>query len=170
MGIFNEVYLMKIFHFQALLWLPRPRNEVFEFFSNASNLEEITPSWLQFQVVTPTPIRIQQGTEIDYRLKIRGIPVRWRSRITVWDPPHRFVDEQVRGPYRIWTHEHRFSENSGGTLCEDSVNYAALGGALINKLFVEREVRHIFAYRCERLQLLFKGELPRVRISRAQST
>jgi ligand-binding SRPBCC domain-containing protein len=160
---------MKIFNFEARLWLPRAKNEVFEFFSNASNLEEITPPWLQFQVTTPTPIQIHPGTEIDYRLKIRGLPVRWRSRITAWDPPHRFVDEQLRGPYRIWIHEHRFSDESGGTLCEDSVNYAPLGGALINKLFVEREVRAIFAYRSKRLQLLFEGELPKVRTSGAQS-
>lgn len=158
---------MRIFHFAARLWLPRPRIEVFDFFSNASNLEEITPPWVQFQVVTPTPIRIRQGTEIDYRLKIRCLPVRWRSRITAWDPPHRFVDEQLRGPYRKWIHEHRFSEESGGTLCEDSVTYAPLGGALINKLFVERDVRQIFAYRSDRLQVLFQGEL--VRTSRKQN-
>lgn len=150
---------MRILHFAARLWLPRPRIEVFDFFSNASNLEEITPPWVQSQVVAPTPIRIQQGTEIDYRLKIRGLPVRWRSRITVWDPPRRFVDEQVRGPYRNWMHEHRFSEGSGGTLCEDSVTYAPPGGALINKLFVERDVRQIFGCRSDRLQVLFRREL-----------
>ncbi len=115
---------MKIFHFEARLWLPRPRNEVFEFFSNAINLEELTPSSLRFHVLTPTPIRVQQDLEIDYRLKIRGIPVRWRSKITVWDPPNSFVDEQVRGPYRLWIHEHRFTEQEGGTICEDSLQYA----------------------------------------------
>jgi ligand-binding SRPBCC domain-containing protein len=147
---------MKTFHFHASLWLPRPKTEVFEFFSNALNLENITPCWLQFRVVTPTPIQIQQGTEIDYRLRIRGIPVRWQSRITVWDPPHRFVDEQVRGPYRVWIHEHRFSDKASGTLCEDSVEYAPLGGTVINKLFVERDIRAIFAYRSERLNIVFR--------------
>ncbi|MFI5094193.1 MAG: SRPBCC family protein [Candidatus Acidiferrum sp.] len=150
---------MKIFHFEARLWLPRPRNEVFEFFSNAINLEELTPSSLRFHVLTPTPIRVQQDLEIDYRLKIRGIPVRWRSKITVWDPPNRFVDEQVRGPYRLWIHEHRFTEQEGGTICEDSLQYAPLGGTLINKLFVAREVSQIFAYRSQRLQHLFPNEL-----------
>jgi len=152
---------MKSFHFEASLWLPRPRGEVFEFFSNALNLEKITPPWLQFEVVTPTPIQINQGTEIDYRLRIRGIPVQWQSRITAWDPPRRFVDEQVRGPYRVWIHEHRFSEKAGGTLCEDSVRYFPLGGALINKLFVERDVRQIFAYRSACLNEFFQEGLDR---------
>jgi ligand-binding SRPBCC domain-containing protein len=147
---------MKIFYFKCSLWLPRPRKEVFEFFANALNLEEITPSWLTFRVVTPTPIYMQRGTEIEYRLRVRGIPVRWQSRITVWDPPHCFVDEQIRGPYRAWIHEHRFTEKSRGTLCEDSVQYAPLGGALVNKLFVERDIRKIFAYRSERLQGFFQ--------------
>ena len=150
---------MKSFRFESRLWLPRPRKEVFDFFSNASNLEKLTPPWLQFQVVTPTPIQIHEGTEIDYRLRIRGISVRWQSRITAWDPPQRFVDEQVRGPYREWIHEHRFSEKESGTLCEDSVRYSPLGGALINKLFVERDVRQIFAYRSERLKELFQWGL-----------
>jgi ligand-binding SRPBCC domain-containing protein len=164
-GVAPRKVLMRVFHFAARLWLPRPRIEVFDFFSNASNLEEITPPWIKFQVVTPTPIRIQQGTEIDYWLKIRGLPVRWRSKIAEWDPPHRFVDEQLCGPYRKWIHEHRFSEESGGTLCEDSVTYAPLGGALINKLFVERDVRQIFAYRSDRLRVLFQGEEARTSCS-----
>ena len=151
---------MRIFHFQSRVWLPRPRSEVFEFFSNALNLQGITPPWLQFRVVTALPIQLHRGTEIEYRMRIRGIPVPWRSRITVWDPPHHFVDEQVRGPYRIWIHEHRFLESSGGTSCEDHVQYAPLGGVLINKLFVERDVRKIFAYRLDRLQEIFGDGLP----------
>jgi ligand-binding SRPBCC domain-containing protein len=147
---------MKSFHFEASLWLPRPRKEIFDFFSDALNLEEITPPWLQFQVVTPTPIMIREGTEIDYRLRIRGIPVRWKTRITAWDPPERFADEQVRGPYRLWIHEHRFSEMESGTLCEDSVRYLPVGGVLIDKLFVGRDVRQIFAFRAERLKTLFQ--------------
>ena len=110
---------------------------------------------LKFHVVTAPPIRMQEGAEIEYRLKIRGIPMRWRSRITVWDPPRRFVDEQLHGPYRLWIHEHRFTEDAGGTSCEDHVEYAPLGGALINKLMVERDVRQIFAYRAERLQEMY---------------
>lgn len=108
---------MKVFKFESRLWLPRSINEIFAFFSDAQNLEELTPSSLQFHILTPPPIHIRQGTEIDYRLKIRGIPIRWRSKISVWDPPHRFVDEQLRGPYRVWIHEHRFTERLGGTTC-----------------------------------------------------
>jgi ligand-binding SRPBCC domain-containing protein len=147
---------MKMFQFQSRLWLPSPRTEVFEFFSNALNLEDITPPWLQFRVLTSQPIQMREGAEIDYRLKIRGIPVRWRTRITVWDPPRRFVDEQLRGPYRLWVHEHTFKEDSRGTTCDDHVQYATLGGALINNLFVERDIRKIFAYRSARLQDIFR--------------
>ena len=154
---------MRIFHFQSRLWLPRPRSEVFEFFSNALNLEGITPPWLQFRVVTALPIRVYKGAEIEYRLRIRGIPVGWRSRITVWDPPHCFVDEQVTGPYRMWIHEHRFIDDSGGTSCEDNVQYAPLGGAFMNKLIVEKDVRKIFAYRSDRLQETFGDGVPRTR-------
>jgi ligand-binding SRPBCC domain-containing protein len=146
---------MKRFDFQAKLWLPRPRDEVFEFFSDALNLEKLTPPWLQFRVLTAVPIEMRPGTEIDYRIKIRGFPARWRSCITVWDPPHRFVDEQVRGPYRIWIHEHRFAEDSAGTTCEDHVQYAPPGGALTNYLFVARDIRNIFSYRTDRLRQIF---------------
>lgn len=147
---------MKTYQFNSKLWLPRKRKEIFSFFTDACNLEEITPSWLQFRVVSPTPIRMQVGTEIDYRLRIRGIPIRWRSRITVWDPPYRFVDEQVLGPYRMWVHEHLFTEIGGHTRCEDHVEYAVFGGSLVNYFFVKRDIRSIFAYRSERLQEFFQ--------------
>ena len=146
---------MRNFHFESRLWLNRPRDEVFEFFSDALNLEEITPPWLRFRVVSKLPIDMHRGAEIEYRLKIHGVPVGWRSRITVWDPPYRFVDEQVRGPYRMWIHEHRFFEDSGGTLCQDNVSYLSRGGTLINVLFVERDIHKIFAHRSDRLQKIF---------------
>jgi len=153
---------MKTFRFDAKLWVPRSRPEVFEFFADALNLEKLTPPWLKFHVTSATPIDMQQGAEIDYRLKIHGVPVRWRSRITVWEPPYRFVDEQLRGPYRVWVHEHRFLEEAGGTSCEDHVQYAAIGGALINKLMVERDVKQIFAYRSERLREMYALPLAQV--------
>jgi ligand-binding SRPBCC domain-containing protein len=146
---------MRIFRFQSELWIARPRSEIFPFFADAVNLEQITPPWLQFHVVSKLPLEMREGAEIDYLLKIRGIPVEWRSKITAWDPPHRFVDEQVRGPYRLWVHEHRFTEKESGTSCEDHVQYSPLGGALINKLLVERDIRKIFAYRSEQLRKIF---------------
>lgn len=146
---------MRIFRFQSQLWIDRPIGEVFAFFSEALNLEEITPPWLQFRVVSKLPIQMAEGAEIDYRLRIHGVPIRWRSRITAWDPPRRFVDEQVSGPYRLWIHEHRFTEHEGGTSCEDNVQYAPLGGLLAKKLFVEREIQKIFAYRSEQLRKIF---------------
>jgi ligand-binding SRPBCC domain-containing protein len=97
---------------------------------------------------------MKRGTEIDYRIRIRGISVRWQNKITVWDLPQRFVDEQIRGPYRVRIHEHRFAEKPQGILCEDSVQDAPLGGALVNKRLVERDIRKMFTYRSERLWLL----------------
>lgn len=166
---------MRFFSFTSELWLERLRNEVFPFFSNPLNLEQITPPWLRFQIVSTLPIEMHEGVEIEYRLRIRGIPIGWRSRITTWDPPQRFVDEQVRGPYRIWIHEHRFIEESGGTLCEDDVRYVPLGGALINALFVDKDIQKIFAYRSEQLRKIFgqiqsRSPLGRVKNPTASST
>lgn len=140
---------------EAVQWLPRPREEVFAFFSDAFRLEDLTPAFLNFHVLTPRPIEIKAGTLIDYRLRLHGIPVRWRSRISVWEPPHRFVDDQVRGPYRRWHHEHSFEPADGGTLCRDVVDYAVLGGALVDALFVRRSLREIFGYRQAKLRELF---------------
>ncbi|MBC8094989.1 MAG: SRPBCC family protein [Akkermansiaceae bacterium] len=138
---------MTIHLFTAELWLPRPPEEVFPFFANAHNLQLITPPWLRFEVLTPAPIQMGVGTRIDYRLKIRGFPARWQSEITVWEPPFRFVDEQRRGPYRQWIHQHTFEAKNDGTLCRDEVKYAVLGGTLVNWLLVRREVEQIFEFR-----------------------
>jgi ligand-binding SRPBCC domain-containing protein len=142
---------MRVFTLQNEVWLPRPIGEVFEFFADAHNLETITPPLLRFEVLTPAPIRMETGTLIDYKLWLRGIPMRWQSEITAWEPPHRFVDEQHRGPYSMWVHEHTFEEKDGGTLARDHVSYVVPGGALVHKLFVARDVRGIFDYRTERL-------------------
>lgn len=139
------------------VWLPAPRRDVFDFFSNAENLGAITPAWLKFQLVTPTPIAIVPGTTLDYRLRIHGIPVAWRSVITVWDPPRRFVDEQARGPYRRWVHTHSFEDERGGTRARDHVEFAAPGGKLVEWL-VMRDVRRIFDYRQRTLQKIFAGQ------------
>lgn len=132
--------------------LPRTREEVFGFFSNAKNLEILTPPWLNFEILTPDPIDLKVGTLIDYRLRLRGIPIRWRSEITVWAPPFRFVDEQRKGPYKTWIHEHRFEEQAGSTIAIDHVQYDHFGGLLVNRFFVARDLEKVFAYR--RLKLL----------------
>ena len=143
------------FELRAEQRLPAPRDRVFAFFSDARNLETLTPEFLNFRIVTPLPIEMREGCLIDYRLRVHGLPLPWRSEISVWEPPHRFVDEQVRGPYRTWHHEHRFEEEAGETVVRDTVRYAVPGGALVNRLFVEPDVRKIFAYRQERLRVLF---------------
>jgi len=145
---------MKEFYFKAEQWLPRPRAEVFQFFGEARNLEAITPRWLNFEVLTPAPIVMRPGTLIDYRIRIHGVPVRWRTEITEWSPPHQFVDVQLRGPYTLWHHTHTFEERDGGTQCFDEVRYYPRGGALMNWLFVRRDVERIFAFRRERLAAL----------------
>jgi len=137
------------------LWLPRPRDEVFPFFADAHNLEAITPPWLRFQVLTPRPIPMRPGARIDYRLRVHGLPLRWQSEITAWEPPFRFMDEQRRGPYRRWVHTHTFAERDGGTLCHDHVEYAVPGGRLVNWLIVRRDVAAIFRFRQEALARRF---------------
>jgi ligand-binding SRPBCC domain-containing protein len=140
------------FVLESRLWLERPRSEVFPFFADAGNLDALTPPWLHFRILTPRPIEMRVGTCIDYRLRIHGIPLAWRSEITAYDPPYRFVDEQRRGPYRSWRHEHLFSESGVGTLIEDRVRYRTWGGPLVHALFVRRDLEGIFRFRQERLR------------------
>jgi len=147
---------MKEFTFQAEQWLPRPREEVFAFFGDARNLETITPPWLRFEVLTPPPIKMRPGTLIDYRIRVHGIPTGWRTEIVEWNPPHRFVDVQLRGPYTLWHHTHTFEERDGGTICRDLARYRPRGGRLVNWLFVRRDVERIFAFRSEKLTQMFR--------------
>ena len=139
-------------------WLPVTPEVLFPFFADAHNLEQLTPALLQFHVLTPRPIDMASGTLIDYRLKVRGLPIRWRTEILDWDPPHGFVDTQLRGPYVLWHHTHRFEAERGGTRCTDIVRYRPRGGPLasiINRCFVQRDVQAIFRYRAERLAEMF---------------
>lgn len=136
---------------RAEQWLPRPVAEVFAFFADAHRLQDLTPPFLNFHVVTPPPIAMFPGTKIDYRLRLRGIPIRWQSEISEWDPPFRFVDRQVTGPYRLWHHLHTFEERNGGTFVCDVVDYAVPGGSLIHWLIVRRDLERIFSYRRQRL-------------------
>jgi ligand-binding SRPBCC domain-containing protein len=153
---------MKRSFFNSEIWLPRPVAEIFPFFGNAGNLEIITPRWLQFEILTEGPIEMREGTLVDYRISLRGIPMRWQTRIDVWDPPRRFVDIQLKGPYRRWHHEHVFEPRDNGTLCLDRVDYAVLGGTLVDRLFVRRNVERIFEFRRKKLLELFRRN---VRIS-----
>ena len=141
--------------FETELWVPAPRDRVFPFFADARNLEAITPPWLNFQVMTPGEIRMGVGVMIDYRLRLHGLPVRWRTEITGWNPPFSFCDDQRRGPYRRWSHRHAFVEKDGGTLCRDHILYAVPGGALVNRLFVRADVARIFDYRAAALRRRF---------------
>ncbi len=131
--------------------VPRQIEETFEFFADARNLEAITPPWLNFEITTPTPITMQEGATIDYRIRLHGIPVRWHTRIDAWEPCTRFVDRQVRGPYRWWHHEHRFERVDGGTRVIDEVEYASPLRWISEPLIVRRDVERIFDYRSERL-------------------
>ncbi len=144
-----------IFEFRKTIALPRPLEDVFPFFADPKNLQRLTPPWLHFQIRSCLPTVMATGTTIDYRLRVHGIPLGWTSEITAWEPPHKFVDEQRWGPYRRWIHEHTFEEKDGRTTATDLVRYALWGGRVINSLFVQRDLDHIFTYRHEQLHTLF---------------
>jgi len=130
---------------------------VFRFFAEARNLERITPPWLGFEVVTPEPIQMGPGTLIDYRLRVRGVPVRWTSRIEEWETERAFADRQLRGPYRVWHHRHEFEACAGGTVVRDRVRYALpLGplGELARVAVVRRDLERIFDFRREAVRRL----------------
>ena len=135
--------------------IPAPPERVFPFFEDARNLEAITPPFLGFRVTTPAPIDMRPGARIEYRLKLHGVPVRWRTRIEQFDPPHMFVDLQTSGPYRLWHHTHVFEpDGRGGTLMRDRVRYALpFGplGELAHLAFVRRDLRRIFDFRQEKV-------------------
>ncbi|MBN2320998.1 MAG: SRPBCC family protein [Acidobacteria bacterium] len=150
-----------MFTLQTQLILPGPPEIVFPFFADAGNLEKITPPWLKFKILTPLPIDMRAGTIIEYRLRLHGIALRWQSEITVWNPPFRFVDEQRRGPYKKWIHEHTFTRRGNGSTMRDFVKYDLTGGWLVNFLFVRREVRRIFMYRTQTLLDLFRSQPPK---------
>jgi ligand-binding SRPBCC domain-containing protein len=149
--------MMQTHLFHAELWLPRTRGEVFAFFAESGNLELLTPPWLNIHILTPRQISMRAGVLIDYRLRIHGIPLRWQSEITIWEPPPRFVDEQRRGPYRLWHHEHTFEERDRGTLCRDTVRYAVPLDILTHRFFVRPDIESIFEFRQRKMRELFSS-------------
>jgi ligand-binding SRPBCC domain-containing protein len=143
-------------HVQAV---PRKLDEVFSFFARAENLEVLTPDWVHFKILAVAPQPVQRGTRIHYALRMRGLPLRWTSEILDWDPPNRFVDLQLRGPYKLWRHTHRFIAEGDATRIVDEVLYQLpLGvlGRVARLLFVQRDLEKIFAFREAKIRDLFR--------------
>ena len=140
---------MRIHIFETSMRLPSRIDEVFPFFCDVLNLERITPPELHFHILTPQPIEIAEGTIVDYRLRLYGFTLRWRSKITTWDPPYQFVDEQVLGPYYLWIHTHRFYQENEATVIEDNVRYRLPLWPLGELAFplINYQLRRIFRYR-----------------------
>ena len=149
---------MKVYTLEREQIIERPRREVFELFADAANLERITPRFLHFRITTPLPIIMAEGTLIDYRLSLFGVPFGWRTRIDRFEPTRCFVDSSVRGPYRLWEHTHTFADVPGGTRMTDHVRYALpLGvlGVVAHGLVVRRTLARIFDFRARSIAEIF---------------
>ena len=149
---------MPPFVFRAEQFVPRPLNEVFEFFSKAENLQELTPAFLHFRILSVDPAPVRKGTLINYSLRWRIFPIHWTTEIIEWQPPHKFVDVQLKGPYKLWHHEHRFIPEGNGTRIIDEVQYQlpfGVFGSIAHSLKVKRDVETIFNYRTEAVRRLF---------------
>ncbi len=154
---------MARYQFERQQIIPAALDEVFGFFSDAANLQAITPPSLGFQILTPQPIEMARGSLIDYRLSLYGVPFRWRTRITEYEPRVRFVDEQERGPYAFWHHLHEFETRASGTFMRDLVTYEPpLGpiGRLANSLFIKKNLHDIFDYRRQVIETRFGNDGP----------
>lgn len=152
---------MKVYQLERRQRLEASREEVFPFFAEAQNLEALTPGWLGFRIATPLPFEMREGAEIEYRIRLVGAPVRWRTRILEWDPPRGFVDRQERGPYRLWEHTHRFERAGNGVVITDRVRYALPFGPLgraVHALAVSKALERIFDYRRVRIEERFGRE------------
>jgi ligand-binding SRPBCC domain-containing protein len=150
---------MKIHTLHSELWVPSSREEFFEFFSCAENLEALMPHWPHFSILSAGSIAMRTGARVRYRLRLHGIPLRWENEITAWDPPYRFVDEQRSGPYRLWIHEHQFWEHEGGTTVRDNVQYSVAGGLLVHRLLVAPDLDKIFEFRRQKVTEIFRQKL-----------
>ncbi|NNL66421.1 MAG: SRPBCC family protein [Myxococcales bacterium] len=154
---------MKVYVLEREQLVRAPADAVFEFFADAGNLQTITPPWLGFEFVTPMPIEMKVDARIEYRLKLAGVPLRWRTRISRWEPGRGFVDEQERGPYALWEHTHRFEVTDRGVWVSDRVRYALpLGplGRIAHALAVHSALHRIFDFRFQRTRELLEGGDP----------
>jgi len=143
--------------------VPRPIGEVFAYFARPENLERITPPWMRMQFLTPPPAPMHIGSAIDYVVRVHGLPLRWTTLITEYDPPHRFVDVQLRGPYAFWHHTHTFETAGADTIIRDAVRYALpFGplGAIAHALLVRRDLHAIFGHRTEMIRATFGAHAP----------
>ena len=138
---------MAQYRLNTRLFVARDLDTTFAFFADAGNLQRLTPPWLDFRILTPQPIAMRPGALIDYQIRVHRLPVRWRTEIAEWAPPHRFVDQQLRGPYWQWHHTHRFEAAEGGTVVDDTVLYRPIGGPLVHALLVRRDLDRIFTFR-----------------------
>jgi len=148
---------MKTYRLEREQWIPRPLGIVFDFFARAENLGLITPPWMRFEIRTPLPIEMQTGARIDYTIRLAGLPMGWRTRITRWEPGRCFADVQERGPYALWEHTHRFDAHADGVLISDHVRYALpFGwlGRITHALVVRATLSAIFDHRFERIREL----------------
>ena len=151
---------MKVYTLEWEMTLPVAVQEAFAIFENPSNLARITPAWLNFRITSPEPVRIYAGAEIHYRIGWMGLPLKWKTIITEYEPPFYFVDEQARGPYRLWRHHHSLWPSEEGTVIRDRVEYALPAGwlgRLVHFLVVRRQLHHIFAYRQAAMEELIRG-------------
>ncbi len=136
----------------------RPINNVFDFFADAANLERITPPQLGFRILTERPISVAEGTLIDYVLRLRGVPVKWRTEISVWRPPHEFIDRQLKGPYKQWIHRHTFEDIDGSTtLMKDEIHYRLPFEPFgdLGHFLVKKELNFIFDFRHRAIAEIF---------------
>lgn len=150
--------ILKIYELKKQVFLPAPIEEVFSFFCDAENLNLITPPWLYFKILTPTPVKLGKNASIAYSIKILGWRMTWRTEIAEWQPPNYFVDRQIKGPYRVWEHTHRFEKKDGGSQMTDIVQYAVPGFVLspfIHFFFVRSRLEKIFAFREKKILELF---------------
>lgn len=142
--------MSKMYHLRTRMELPLPRERVFGFFCDAENLQRITPRELGFAIATALPIEMREGTLIDYKIRVWGVPMQWKTRIARWSPPDVFVDEQLRGPYKKWVHTHRFLDApDGGTIIEDHVEYELPFGVLgrVVAPVIRLQLSRIFRFR-----------------------